>query len=182
MFRRWFVVCALAFAVALAADLRQQRVPFAIWCVGAVVIALGTHDLVQRRHALLRNYPVIGRFRYLSEVVRPELRQYFGESDTDGVPFDRELRSLVYRRAKGEPDTVPFGTKRNLAASGVEWVAHSMYPVPARKEEVRVSIGAGSSSARYACSRLNVAAMSYGALSGPAIRALSEGAGWAASR
>jgi glutamate synthase domain-containing protein 2 len=176
MFRRVFIALALAFVLAFIADVRAQRLPFSLWFVGAGVVALGARDLVQRRHALLRNYPVIGHFRYLSELIRPELRQYFGESDTDGVPFDRETRSLVYRRAKGDLDSVPFGTKRNLAASGVEWIPHSMYPQPARKEESRVVIGAGTSSAPYACSRLNVAAMSYGALSGPAIRALSKGA------
>jgi glutamate synthase domain-containing protein 2 len=176
VFRRVFIAFALAFVVAFIADVRERRLPYSIWFLGAGVFALGARDLVQRRHALLRNYPVVGHFRYLSELIRPELRQYFGESDTDGVPFDRETRSLVYRRAKGDLDTVPFGTKRDLAASGVEWIPHSMYPEPARADESRVVIGAGTSSAPYACSRLNVAAMSYGALSGPAIRSLSAGA------
>lgn len=176
MFRLAYLALLLGLSLALAAMPSAWRVPLVVWLLAFPVLVLGAHDVVQRRHALLRNYPVVGHFRYLLERLRPELRQYFGESDVDGVPIDREVRSLVYRRAKGEPETVPFGSKRNLSAVGVEWVAHAMYPRPPRLEESRVLVGATTSARPYACSRLNVAAMSYGALGDTAIRALSRGA------
>ncbi|HMR05926.1 MAG TPA: hypothetical protein PKA88_09110, partial [Polyangiaceae bacterium] len=110
MFRRAFVVFSVAFISALVIDLAARGLPPALWWIGGVLVAIGIWDLLQRRHALLRNYPVVGHFRGLFEWVRPEMRQYFGESDTDGTPFSREARSLVYRRAKGVQDTVPFGT------------------------------------------------------------------------
>jgi glutamate synthase domain-containing protein 2 len=176
VFRRAFVVVAAVLFVAWLVDLRERSIPLALWWIGGAVLALGVRDMLQRRHALLRNYPVFGHFRAFFELIRPELRQYFGESDTDGAPFNREARSLVYRRAKGVQDTVPFGTKRDVSVPGVEWIAHSMYPKPAPTEESRVLIGAGSAAMPYSASRLNIAAMSYGALSGTAIRALSTGA------
>ncbi len=176
MFRRAFVVFSVAFISALVIDLAARGLPPALWWIGGVLVAIGIWDLLQRRHALLRNYPVVGHFRGLFEWVRPEMRQYFGESDTDGTPFSREARSLVYRRAKGVQDTVPFGTKQDVSLPGVEWIAHSMYPKPAPLEESRVMVGAGSAAMPYSASRLNIAAMSYGALSGAAIRALSTGA------
>lgn len=165
----------LGVSAALAVTPQETAVPLAVWLAFPVLL-LGAHDVIQRRHALLRSYPVVGHLRYLLEGLRPELRQYFWESDVDGVPIDREVRSLVYRRAKGEPETVPFGTKHDLSAVGVEWVAHSMYPKPSRVDEAKVLIGATTCAEPYACSRLNIAAMSYGALGDTAIRALSRGA------
>ncbi|GMV19276.1 MAG: FMN-binding glutamate synthase family protein [Polyangiaceae bacterium] len=176
MFRLAYLGLLLGLSLVLAATPPASGVPLAVWLLGLPVLFVGAHDIIQRRHALLRNYPLVGHFRYVLERVRPEIRQYFGESDIDGVPLDREVRSLVYRRAKGDPETVPFGTKRNLAAVGVEWAAHAMYPRPARTEEARVVVGEATSAQPYACSRLNIAAMSYGALGDTAIRALSRGA------
>ncbi|HSV47888.1 MAG TPA: FMN-binding glutamate synthase family protein, partial [Ramlibacter sp.] len=94
----------------------------------ALLCAVGLRDLRQRSRAILRNYPVIGHLRFLLEYIRPELRQYFLESDTEAAPFSRAQRSLVYQRAKGEPDNRPFGTQLDVTRQGYEWINHSMQP------------------------------------------------------
>ncbi len=103
MFRLAYLGLLLGLSLVLAATPPASGVPLAVWLLGLPVLFVGAHDIIQRRHALLRNYPLVGHFRYVLERVRPEIRQYFGESDIDGVPLDREVRSLVYRRAKGDP-------------------------------------------------------------------------------
>ena len=85
--------------------------------------------MYQVKHSINRNFPVLGHLRYFFEFIRPEIYQYFVESDTDGVPFDRDQRSLVYQRAKDVRDTVPFGTKQDVYETGYEWVNHSLAPV-----------------------------------------------------
>jgi len=140
------------------------------------VIVLGLFDFFQRKHAILRNFPVIGHFRYLLETIRPEMYQYFVESDTEGVPFSRDQRSLVYQRAKRERDTVPFGTLRNVYEVGYEWVNHSLYPQHLDSGHMRVTVGGPDCKQPYSCSLLNISAMSYGALSKNAILALNRGA------
>ena len=90
------------------------------------VVTLGVFDAFQKTHSISRNFPVVGRFRYLLEAIRPEITQYFIESDTDGRPFSRELRSVVYQRAKGVNDTIPFGTLKDLYAPDTRWIAHSI--------------------------------------------------------
>lgn len=139
------------------------------------IVALGVHDVFQREHAVLRNFPVIGHFRYLLEFIRPEIQQYFIESETNGQPFSRELRSVVYQRAKGTLDTLPFGTQRDVYAPGYEWIAHSLLAREAPPEP-RVRIGEHTCERPYDASLLNISAMSYGALSARAILALSRGA------
>src|SRR5690606_36762711 len=114
---------------------RRQQVSFWWLLAMLAVVGLGLFDAFQRRHSLLRNYPVVGHLRYAFEKIRPEIRQYFGESDLDGRPFDRETRSLVYQRAKGDLQTVPFGTKRSLALPGTDWIEHSMEPRTAMADE-----------------------------------------------
>ena len=96
--------------------------------VCGALLGVGVHDLRQSRHAILRNYPVMGHMRFLLELIRPEMRQYFIESDSEATPFSRAQRSLVYQRAKGEPDNQPFGTRLDVGAQGYEWVNHSMAP------------------------------------------------------
>jgi glutamate synthase domain-containing protein 2 len=141
-----------------------------------LVLLVFIRDVTQTRHAILRNYPVIGHGRYLLESIRPEINQYFIESNTDGAPFNREMRSLVYQRAKGELDTVPFGTQRDLYTPGSEWLTHSIVPADIPHEPFRVTIGAGRCAQPYSASLLNVSAMSFGALSKNAILALNSGA------
>lgn len=140
------------------------------------VIALGFYDMVQRKKTILRLYPVIGHFRYMLEAVRPEIQQYFIESDTNGMPISREFRTLVYQRAKGVRDTRPFGTVFDVYRTGYEWVNHSLAPTSGIETRPRILFGTENCSQPYAASPLNISAMSYGALSKAAIRALNRGA------
>jgi glutamate synthase domain-containing protein 2 len=139
---------------------------------------LGARDLRQSRHAILRNYPVIGHFRFLLEYIRPEMRQYFLESDNEAAPFSRAQRSLVYQRAKGEPDKRPFGTQLDVGAEGYEWINHSMAPTKLASHDFRITVGTQASGCTqpYAMSVFNISAMSFGALSANAILALNQGA------
>jgi glutamate synthase domain-containing protein 2 len=146
------------------------------WVVLGPLLLLGLYDCTQTQHAVLRNFPLIGHFRYLLEMIRPEIYQYFIESDTDGMPFDREERSLVYQRAKRELDTVPFGTKDDVYAVGYEWVNHSIAPVHVESTELRITVGGPDCTQPYSASIFNISAMSYGALSQSAILALNQGA------
>ncbi len=140
------------------------------------VAVLGTWDLLQTRHSILRMYPVLGHVRFLMEYIRPEIRQYFVESDTVAVPFDRETRDLVYERAKGTKGDEPFGTDRNVNAVGHEFVRHSLRARTADDLSPRVSLGGPECARPYDISLLNVSAMSFGALSSNAIEALNRGA------
>jgi glutamate synthase domain-containing protein 2 len=136
---------------------------------------LGVRDTQQTRHSVLRNYPVIGHLRFLLEYIRPEMRQYFIESDNEAAPFSRQQRSLVYQRAKGEPDKRPFGTQLDVAGVGYEWINHSLQPTTLATHDFRVLIGADRAKP-YSASIFNISAMSFGALSANAILALNEGA------
>jgi glutamate synthase domain-containing protein 2 len=124
----------------------------------------------------LRNYPIIGHLRFLLEFIRPELRQYFIEGDDDAVPFSRSQRSLVYARAKGEPDKRPFGTQMDVRAVGYEWLTHSLNPSVIDSRDFRIQVGGAQCSQPYNISLFNVSAMSFGALSANAIMALNLGA------
>ena len=161
-------------------------VPF---LVCAVLTGVGVRDLRQTRHAILRNYPVIGHLRFLFEFIRPEIRQYFIESDAEAAPFSRAQRSLVYQRAKGEPDNQPFGTHLDVGQQGYEWVNHSMAPTKLATHDFRIWIGgtpntpasSPSVSAQpctqpYQASVFNISALSFGSLSANAILALNKGA------
>ena len=141
-----------------------------------LLVGLGVHDLQQTRHAILRNYPIIGHFRFLLEFIRPELRQYFIEGDGEAVPFSRSQRSLVYARAKGESDKRPFGTQMNVREPGYEWLTHSVRPSVITSHDFRVSVGGAQCLQPYSISLFNVSAMSFGALSANAIMALNLGA------
>ena len=136
---------------------------------------LGFRDVRQTRRAVLRNYPVIGHLRFLLEYIRPEMRQYFIESDNEATPFSRQQRSLVYQRAKGDPDKRPFGTQKDVGAAGYEWINHSMQPTQLPGHDFRVTIG-GERAQPYSASVFNISAMSFGALSANAILALNAGA------
>ncbi len=136
----------------------------------------GWADMQQTHHALLRNYPVLGHARYILESVRPEIQQYFVESDSGGRPFDREDRSVVYQRAKEASDTVPFGTRDDYYELGAEWLRHSLYPAAVPEENLRVRVGGPRCTQPYDLALLNVSAMSYGSLSRNAVMALNQGA------
>ncbi len=155
----------------------------------AALVGVGVHDLRQTRHAILRNYPVIGHLRFLFEFIRPEIRQYFIESDSEAAPFSRAQRSLVYQRAKGQPDNQPFGTHLDVGKQGYEWINHSMSPTQLATHDFRIWIGgrpdtSGASPAAperpctqpYQASVFNISALSFGSLSANAILALNKGA------
>lgn len=152
----------------------------AAWWVAAVVCLwlslLGVYDLNQTRHAIRRNYPVIGNLRYFFEFIRPEIRQYFIESDKDELPFSRAERSLVYQRAKHDIDKRPFGTQNDVYGNNYEWINHSMNPVHIDNSNFRITVGGPDCNKPYSLSVFNISAMSFGALSGNAVRALNKGA------
>lgn len=149
---------------------------FGPWIVLGPIVVLGLWDMTQKKQAIRRNFPVLGRMRYLLELIRPELYQYFVESDTEGVPFDREHRSLIYQRAKNARDTTPFGTKMDVYAPGYEWVNHSLQAKHVEASNMRVTVGGPDCKQPYSCSLLNISAMSFGSLSMNAILAFSRGA------
>lgn len=177
-----FCLCLAGSITLLAAALLRGGL---WWWLGAglctVLALLGVRDMVQVRHSVLRNYPIIGHLRFLLEFIRPELRQYFIEADHEALPFSRAQRSLVYQRAKGDPDSRPLGTQLNVTAQGYEWVNHSMQPTKLASHDFRITIGCtgegvSACTQPYSASIFNISAMSFGALSANAILALNKGA------
>jgi glutamate synthase domain-containing protein 2 len=152
----------------------------ALWLLLLVVPlgAAGVHDMLQAEHSLRRNFPLISRGRWMLEILRPYLRQYLFESEIDGAPVSRMFRSVIYQRAKGESDTVPFGTKFDTYSDGYEWIAHSMAAIDTHGtvNDPRVIVGGPDCTRPYSASVLNISAMSFGSLSANAIRALNNGA------
>ena len=175
MHRVFLALCAAVLALVAASALVW---PPALWSLVIIVplILRGVADMLQTRQAVRRNFPLIGHFRYLLEQIRPEINQYFIESNHDGRPFSRNDRSVVYQRAKGELDTLPFGTQRDVYAMGYEWINHSLAPVHPDPARNRVLVGGPACTQPYSASILNVSAMSYGSLSKNAILALNAGA------
>ncbi|MCW2968448.1 MAG: glutamate synthase [Solirubrobacteraceae bacterium] len=148
--------------------------------VGAVLLALllvlAIYDVLQTKHSILRNYPVAGHLRFLFEAIRPEMQQYFIERNYDGRPYDRDTRTVIYERAKGIHGEQAFGTERDMAEPGYEWLLHTNAALDPPKEAPRVRIGGPDCTKPYDMALLNVSAMSFGALSANAIRALNGGA------
>ncbi len=170
------VVCVLmVLAGALAWWLAHGAGPWLL-LVGSAGTLLGLRDLRQTQRSVLRNYPVLGHMRYWLEFIRPEIRQYFIESDNEAAPFSRQQRSLVYQRAKGDPDKRPFGTQVDVHAEGHEWINHSLAPTTLDSHDFRVLIGGPNCLQPYSASVFNISAMSFGALSANAILALNGGA------
>src|ERR1700733_7369671 len=167
------VVCVLA-AVAAAT---LGGIGFIVVAVifGAVAL-VGVYDLAQRRHSILRNYPILGHARFALESIRPELQQYFIERNYDGRPFDRDTRTSIYERAKGIKDEQAYGTERDVREPGYEWLLQSIHSFDPPKEVPRVTVGGPDCSQPYEMALLNVSAMSFGALSGEALTALNRGA------
>jgi glutamate synthase domain-containing protein 2 len=140
------------------------------------IILLWIYDVLQKKHTLLRNFPVLGHVRYILEFLRPEIQQYFIATDESELPFNRESRSLVYQRAKNARDTIAFGTERDISSIGYTWALHSLVPKHARDVESRIWIGGSDCIKPYHASLLNISAMSFGSLSGKAIMAMNKGA------
>lgn len=175
---RFFILGVLAFLGAMTTLAATIGGP-GWWALLALIVFLlgvAIHDLVQTKHSILRNYPVLGHMRFLLEDVRPELQQYFIERNFDGRPFDRNTRTSIYQRAKGQKEDQPFGTERDLYAVGYEYLVHSTRPVDTMAEPPRVRVGGPDCTQPYDMAMLNVSAMSFGALSANAIEALNRGA------
>src|SRR5580698_8043771 len=177
---RFFVFTSVVViaAILLFADLDGYTsiyvvIPLILFTVLALI---GIHDIVQTRHAVLRNYPLMAHIRFILEEIRPEIRQYFLESEKDGTPFSRDKRAIVYQRAKRALDKRPFGTQNDVYVSGFEWLDHSIAPKPVVKEPFRILIGGPDCAKPYSAAILNISAMSFGALSQNAILALNGGA------
>ena len=170
------VVAITAFLLTLDVEGNTQLyvvIPLIVF-IGLTVI--GLVDLIQARHSVLRNYPLTAHIRFILEEIRPEIRQYFLESEKDGTPFSRDKRAIVYQRAKQALQTRPFGTQNDVYAAGFEWLAHSIAPKPVVKEPFRVVIGGPDCKKPYSASIFNISAMSFGSLSPRAILALNAGA------
>lgn len=177
--RKKFVILSILSVVVLLALAMFIWVGF-WWILGFILIFIlvGVRDMVQTKHTLWRNFPVLGRLRWLMEALRPKLYQYFVESDTDGMPINRLDRSIIYQRAKKQLDTMPFGTQMNVYAEGYEWMTHSIAPKNFHDmdHDPRVLIGNKDCRQPYSASLLNVSAMSFGSLSTNAVEALNGGA------
>jgi glutamate synthase domain-containing protein 2 len=150
------------------------------WVIVAVLLAVpaavGVWDVIQRRHSILRNYPILGHMRFMLEAIRPELQQYFIERNYDGRPFDRDTRTSIYERAKAIEDEQAYGTERDVGEPGYEWLLQSIHSFDPPKDPPRVRIGGPDCHQPYDIALLNVSAMSFGALSGNALTALNRGA------
>ena len=182
------LLCALGALLSLLwmALVGPGLVVTALFLLLAGLVGVGVYDLRQSRHAILRNYPILGHMRFALEFIRPEIRQYFIEGDVEaGEPFTRAQRSVVYQRAKGMPDVRPFGTKLDVGANGYEWINHSMQTTHIESHDFRIWIGGQPGVPRegvspctqpYNASVFNISAMSFGALSANAILALNLGA------
>jgi glutamate synthase domain-containing protein 2 len=174
--RKWFYGISL-FLLALVGLVGYWHHIVWWWYVVLIpVIFVGFRNIRQERHTIMRNFPVLGYARYFFEFISPEMQQYFIERTTDGRPFSRQQRSLIYRRAKNVNDTVPFGTQLDLYHGDYEGMRHSIFPAPLLKEPPRVRFGGPKCTQPYDASLLNISAMSFGALSENAVKALNGGA------
>lgn len=175
MRRYFYLFCCLVLGFNIFFYLNSSNLIWNLILTGPLV-ALGFRDIFQPRHAIKSNFPILGHFRYILESIRPEINQYFIESNTDGKPFSREERSIVYQRAKKVIDTLPFGTQKNVYQTGHEFVAHSLMPSHVNWQDLRVTVGGKECKQPYCASIFNISAMSYGSLSKTAVLALNGGA------
>jgi glutamate synthase domain-containing protein 2 len=156
-----------------------QYIGFTSWhflLIFGFLTLVGIYDCLQTKHAILRNYPVLGHMRFLLEFIRPEIRQYFIEGDNDKTPFSREQRTLVYSRSKAVADEIPFGTTLDVMAPGYQWINQSLAPTRLPSHDFRIEIGGKDCKQKYSASIFNISAMSFGSLSANAVMALNLGA------
>jgi glutamate synthase domain-containing protein 2 len=174
---RYYALVGALFLTLLGVIAALFDVRWLILAIAAGLLsAVGLHDIWQVRHSILRNYPILAHFRFFFETIRPEIRQYLLEGDHDAVPFSRAQRSLVYQRAKNVEDRRPFGTGEDVYLAGYEWINHSLRPVHINDCDFRIMVGGKDCTQPYNCSVFNISAMSFGALSANAVRALNKGA------
>lgn len=174
--RKEFLIFAFVLlGTTLVAGLFLPVILWSMVLIGPLLI-LGFYDFFQTSHTIRRNFPILGRWRYWLELIRPEVNQYFIESNLDGVPFSREQRSIVYQRAKNQLDSIPFGMQHNMNETGYEWINHSLSPKHIEESRLRVTVGGPDCKQPYNSSLLNISAMSYGSISKNAVLALNGGA------
>ena len=170
----WAAVCGLTVLSALGILLSSHMIwPTVVFGFFAV---LGCRDYFKSTHPVRANYPLMGRLRYLLESIRPELRQYFWESDTDETPYSRNQRAMVYQRAKNNQAKRSFGTEKAVYEEDFNWLNHSVNPIKITDHDFRTEVGVEGQDLTYSMSLLNISGMSFGALSPPAVEALSQGA------
>ena len=181
--RYWVLTACILLAAGSLLSMMVWQEGGWVFVLSSLLMLRGVADLGQTQHAITRNYPIIGHLRFLLEFIRPEIRQYFIESDREAAPFSRAQRSLIYQRAKGAPDNRPFGTQLDVGEQGYEWINHSLQPSRLSDANFRVWIGGepGKPSTSpctqpYQASVFNISAMSFGSLSANAILALNQGA------
>lgn len=177
--RKIFVITSLAVIALVAVLAAFVHLDFLfLYLLFGPFIYMGFVDMIQKRQAIKRNFPLLGRLRYVFEDMRPKIQQYFVESDTDGAPINRNERSVIYQRAKKQIDTIPFGTQLNVYSEGYEWMTHSIKPFDHNDldHNPRVKFGGDKCKQLYDMSVLNVSAMSFGSLSSNAVEALNAGA------
>ena len=176
--REAFVLIAIGTLAAIASiAIFWKPILWSLIIFGPLIL-LGFSDILQKKHAIKKNFPVIGHGRYLLEKIRPEIMQYFVETDTEGAPINRMFRSLIYQRAKKVNDTTPFGTQMDVYRAGYEWLDHSLYAINHNdvNPHPRVIVGGSDCLKPYDASLLNISAMSFGSLSKNAVLALNKGA------
>jgi glutamate synthase domain-containing protein 2 len=169
-------IALLVFIASLVLEFifKAHWVTWPLIVISGALSVVGLIDVTQTKQAIRRNYPILAHFRFFFEYIRPEIRQYFIESDNEASPFSRASRSLVYQRAKRDSDKRPFGTTLDVYEPGYEWINHSIAPSQIASHDFRLTIGTGEKA--YIASVFNISAMSFGALSANAIRALNKGA------
>ena len=135
-------------------------------------------DRSQKESTILRNYPLIGRFRFIFEKIGEFFRQYFFAMDREELPFNRAERSWVYRAAKDMDTTIAFGSTRDLRPTGTILFVNCPFPVLGQDSTPikDITIGPDCKTPYTTNSLFNISAMSYGAISRPAVQALSKGA------
>jgi len=175
MRRQWYIGFGIALLIALSFFAMLESIR---WFIGLLIplIILWIYDLIQKKHTILRNFPVLGHVRFFLEFIRPEIQQYFIATDESELPYNRETRSLIYERAKNIRDTIPFGTERDILSVGYTWALHSLAPKNRSEVESRIMVGGPACLQPYNASRLNISGMSFGSLSGKAIMAMNKGA------
>ena len=177
--RAIFIWFSIAFLILVAILSYYIHLGFlGLLVLGLPIMGVGIFDMVQKKHAIMRNFPLVGRSRYILEWFRPKIYQYFVEPDHDGRPFSRINRSMIYSRAKEETSTTPFGTQLNVYDESYEWMNHSIAAIDPHLLDFdpRVVIGGPACTKPYSASLFNVSAMSFGSLSKNAILALNGGA------
>ena len=170
-----FAICIVG-SIISALGLLITPIAWYLFIIFGFLTLIGIYDCLQTKHAVLRNYPILGHIRFLLEFIRPEIRQYFIEGDNDKTPFSRSQRTLVYSRSKAVSDKRPFGTTLDVMAPGYQWINQSLAPTHLSDHNFRIEIGGKDCTQKYSASIFNISAMSFGALSAHAIMALNLGA------